>query len=85
MGISEFTSAEQIAVHLLSDKCVEVGRTIHSLTDILDEIRDRDRHRFDRLSLTDPCQAGGMLKAHIESKARAYADVLWEEEKRKAQ
>ncbi len=85
MDISECTSAEQIAACLLSDGYIEVGRTIHTLTDILDEVRDRDWHRLARKAIEDPCQGGGMLKAHIESKARAYADELWQDNKRKAQ
>lgn len=80
MNITDFASADQISDWLLADKCIDIKRGhIVTLTDVLDSIRDADRHRIDREILKDACNGGLLLKAHIESKAHALAVELYED------
>jgi hypothetical protein len=82
MNIRDFTSADQIREWLLADKCIDLSAHrghVATLTDVLDSVRDADRHRIDRAIIADPCHGGMLLKAHIESKAHAYAVELYED------
>lgn len=80
MNITDFASADQIRDWLLADKCIDIKRGhVVTLTDVLDSIRDADRHRIDREILRNACNGGLMLKVAIHKKAQEKAQELYDE------